>query len=157
MTTRAHSTDSTAVAQRLAQLPQLTMEQLWALWDTHFDARPNHHHRTWLEGRLAYKIQELAFGGLKSAVRRKLQEIGQTGLLPKGLQRESDQLLPGTVLTRIFDDVEHRVTVRGLRDFEYQGQRFTSLSAVARAIAGCPWSGPLFFGVKPGQKKREAA
>jgi hypothetical protein len=58
----------------------LTMEQLWALWDTHFDARPNHHHRTWLEGRLAYKIQELAFGGLKSAVRRKLQEIGQTGI-----------------------------------------------------------------------------
>jgi Protein of unknown function (DUF2924) len=150
-------TPHTPLALQIAQLPKLPMEQLWALWDTHFDARPNHHHRTWLESRLAYKIQELALGGLKPALRRKLQLIGETGLLPKGLQRDSDQLLPGTVLTRTFDDVEHRVTVRGLRDFEYQGRRFTSLSAVARAIAGCPWSGPLFFGLKSAQKKQEAA
>jgi Protein of unknown function (DUF2924) len=151
MTPHAH------LALQIAQLPKLPMAQLWALWDSHFEARPNHHHRTWLEGRLAYKIQELALGGLKPALRRKLQLIGETGLLPKGLQRDSDQLLPGTVLTRTFDDVEHRVTVRGLRDFEYQGRRFTSLSAVARVIAGCPWSGPLFFGLKPAQNKREAA
>jgi hypothetical protein len=151
MTQHAH------LALQIAQLPKLPMEQLWALWDSHFDTRPNHHHRTWLESRLAYRIQELALGGLKPALRRKLQLIGETGLLPKGLQRDSDQLLPGTVLTRTFDDVEHRVTVRGLRDFEYQGRRFTSLSAVARAIAGCPWSGPLFFGLKSGQKKQEAA
>jgi hypothetical protein len=145
------------LALQIAQLPKLPMEQLWALWDSHFETRPNHHHRTWLESRLAYRIQELALGGLKPALRRKLQLIGETGLLPKGLQRDSDQLLPGTVLTRTFDDVEHRVTVRGLRDFEYQGRRFTSLSAVARAIAGCPWSGPLFFGLKSAQKKQEAA
>jgi Protein of unknown function (DUF2924) len=144
------------IALQVAQLPQLPMEELWALWDAHFDARPNHHHRTWLESRLAYRLQERAYGALKPTVRRKLQQIGETGLLPKGLQRDSDQLLPGTVLTRTFDDVEHRVTVRGLRDFEYQGRRFTSLSAVARSIAGCPWSGPAFFGLKSG-KKQEAA
>ncbi len=58
------------------------MDNLWALWDEHFDERPNHHHRTWLESRLAYKIQERALGGLKSSVRRKLEEIGETGILP---------------------------------------------------------------------------
>jgi hypothetical protein len=131
------------------------MDSLWALWDEHFDERPNHHHRTWLETRLAYKIQERAFGGLKGSVRRKLEEIGETGILPPRLRREADRLLPGTILTRVYDDVEHQVLVRGMRDFEYRGQRFTSLTAVAKVITGCPWSGPLFFGLKT--KKKEAA
>jgi hypothetical protein len=131
------------------------MDSIWVLWDEHFDQRPNHHHRTWLESRLAYKLQERAFGGLKIAVRRKLESIGETGVLPKNLQREADRLLPGTILTRIYDDVEHHVLVRGVRDFEYRGQRFTSLTAVARVITGCPWSGPLFFGLKT-RSKQEA-
>lgn len=156
MTAHAPRPDMASIASRVAQLPHLSMDNLWALWDEHFDERPNHHHRTWLESRLAYKIQERAFGALKPAVRRRLEEIGQTGLLPKRLQRDSDRLLPGAVLTRVYDHVEHRVSVRGLRDFDYQGQRFTSLSAIARAITGCPWSGPLFFGLKSGQKKRQA-
>jgi len=131
------------------------MDSIWAMWDEHFDQRPNHHHRTWLESRLAYKLQERAFGGLKVPVRRKLESIGETGVLPKNLQREADRLLPGTILTRIYDDVEHHVLVRGVRDFEYRGQRFTSLTAVAKVITGCPWSGPLFFGLKA-RSKQEA-
>jgi hypothetical protein len=58
------------------------MSDLWALWDEHFDERPNHRHRTRLESRLAYKIQKRAFGGLKPATRRKLEEIDETGILP---------------------------------------------------------------------------
>jgi hypothetical protein len=131
------------------------MDSIWAMWDEHFDQRPNHHHRTWLESRLAYKLQERAFGGLKVPVRRKLESIGETGVLPKNLQREADRLLPGTILTRIYDDVEHHVLVRGVRDFEYRGQRFTSLTALAKVITGCPWSGPLFFGLKA-RSKQEA-
>lgn len=145
MTTPA--TETTAAA-RIKELPHLPMDELWALWDQYFDQRPRHHHRTWLETRLAYRIQERAFGALKPSVRRKLEAIGETGLLPKRLQREADRLLPGTVLTRFYDDREHKVTVVGLRDFEYEGRRYKSLSAVARAIAGCPWSGPVFFGLK---------
>jgi hypothetical protein len=112
------------------------MDDLWALWDDHFDERPNHHHRVWLESRLAYRMQERAFGGLKQ------------------LRGDSQRLLPGTVLTRIYDDIEHRVLVRGSNDFEYQGQRFKSLSAVAKRITGSHWSGPVFFGLKaPASKK----
>ena len=125
------------------------------MWDEHFGQRPNHHHRTWLESRLAYKLQERALGSLKVSVRRKLESIGETGVLPKNLQREADRLLPGTILTRIYDDVEHHVLVRGVRDFEYRGQRFTSLTALAKVITGCPWSGPLFFGLKA-RSKQEA-
>lgn len=71
------------------------------------------------------------------------------------MQGDADRLLPGTMLTRFYDDQEHKVVVRGVRDFEYRGQRFKSLSAIARLIAGCPWSGPAFFGLK--SNKKEAA
>ena len=59
MTTQANTT----IAQ-IAQLPQLPMENLWALWDDLFDRRPGHHQRTYLESRIAYRLQERAFGGL---------------------------------------------------------------------------------------------
>ncbi len=153
MTTHATLPETATISARIAQLPLLAMDSLWALWDEHFDQRPNHHHRTWLESRLAYKLQERAYGGLKVSVRRKLETIGETGVLPKNLQRDADRLLPGTMLTRTYDDVDHHVLVRGLRDFEYRGQRFTSLSAIARVITGSPWSGPLFFGLKSRNKK----
>ncbi len=54
----AHSTSPTpaSVAARVAALPYLSMDDLWALWDDHFDEQPNHHHRVWLESRLAYRI-----------------------------------------------------------------------------------------------------
>lgn len=157
MTAHATSADATTIAARIAQLPHLPMDSLWALWDEHFDERPHHHHRTWLESRLAYKIQERALGGLKPATRRKLEEIGETGILPRQLRRDAHRLLPGTVLTRMYDDVEHRVLVRGPFDFDYGGQRFKSLSAVARHITGTHWSGPVFFGLKSGDKKKEPA
>ena len=155
MTTHAPLPDTATVSARITQLSLLPMDSIWAMWDEHFGQRPNHHHRTWLESRLAYKLQERAFGALKVSVRRKLESIGETGVLPKNLQREADRLLPGTILTRIYDDVEHHVLVRGVRDFEYRGQRFTSLTALAKVITGCPWSGPLFFGLKA-RSKQEA-
>ena len=57
MTAHIPHADAAAITARIAQLPHLPMDSLWALWDEHFDERPNHHHRTWLESRLAYKIQ----------------------------------------------------------------------------------------------------
>ena len=155
MTTHATLPDTATVSARIAQLPLLPMDSIWAMWDEHFDQRPNHHHRVWLESRLAYRMQERAFGGLKPSLRKKLEEVGETGILPKQLRGDSQRLLPGTVLTRIYDDIEHRVLVRGSNDFEYQGQRFKSLSAVAKRITGSHWSGPVFFGLKtPASKKR---
>jgi hypothetical protein len=139
--------DAATVAARVAHLPHLSMDQLWTLWDEHFDQRPGHHQRVWLESRLAYRMQERAFGGLKPSIRKQLEAVGETGLMPKAMRREANRLLPGTLLTRVFDGVEHRVLVRGPNDFEYEGRRYSSLSAVARHISGTHWSGPAFFGL----------
>ncbi|QTD45000.1 DUF2924 domain-containing protein [Ottowia testudinis] len=148
----------TSLALQIATLPHLSMDELWSIWDAHFEERPNHHHRTWLESRLAYRMQERAFGGLKPSIRKRLEDIGETGLLPRHLRQDASRLLPGTVLTRIYDDVEHRVTVHGASDYEYQGQRFKSLSAIAGHITGSHWSGPVFFGLKePAAKRNRSA
>ena len=56
------------------------------------------------------------------------------------------ELLPGTVLTRDYKD--RRITVTVLDDgFEFEGERFRSLSAVARAVTGSHWNGFHFFGL----------
>ncbi len=157
MTAHAPSSQAHPISARIAQLPHLPMPDLWRLWDEHFDDRPGHHHRGWLESRLAYRMQERAFGGLKPSLRRRLETIGESGILPAQLRQQAQRLMPGTVLARTYDDREHRVLVRGPSDFDYLGQRFKSLSAIARHITGTHWSGPLFFGLRePGTKKDPA-
>jgi len=63
------TTHAANVTVQIAQLPTLPMENLWALWDEFFDRRPGHHHRTYLESRLAYKLQERAHG-YKSRIKK---------------------------------------------------------------------------------------
>jgi hypothetical protein len=56
-------------------------------------------------------------------------------------------LKSGTALTRTWRGMMHHVdVVEG--GFEYRGERFGSLSEIARRITGTRWSGPLFFGLK---------
>jgi hypothetical protein len=58
-----------------------------------------------------------------------------------------DPRLPpvGTVLTRVHDGVEHKVTVLVDDGFEHNGKQYRSLSKIARVITGTPWNGFLFF------------
>jgi Protein of unknown function (DUF2924) len=148
--------ENTTIAQ-LTQLPQLSMERLWALWDELFDRRPGHHQRTYLESRIAYKLQERAFGGLPGHVRRKLEQIGETGEIPNQKRRAESELAPGTTLVREYNGITYRVRVLDDGRFDLDGRPFKSLSAVARAITGTVYSGPVFFGLKPTSRERKAA
>jgi Protein of unknown function (DUF2924) len=53
---------------------------------------------------------------------------------------------PGTVLRKAHKGTTHEVTVKE-DGFDYQGTHFTSLSTVAKAIAGTAWNGFAFFGL----------
>ena len=152
MTTHA----STTIAQ-IAQLPNLSMENLWSLWDDLFDRRPGHHQRTYLESRIAYKLQERAFGGLPGPVRSKLEKIGETGEVPNHKRRAESELTPGTSLVREYNGITHRVKVMEDGRFDLNGRPFKSLSKVAREITGTIYSGPVFFGLKPSSRERKAA
>ena len=151
MTTQAE----TVIAQ-IAQLPDLPMDGLWALWDDLFDRRPGHHQRTYLESRIAYRLQERAFGGLPKHVRAKLEKIGETGEIPNNKRRAETQLAPGTTLVREFNGVTYRVKVLEDGRFDLNGRPFKSLSRVATEITGTVYSGPVFFGLKPSSRARKA-
>jgi hypothetical protein len=152
MTTQANTTIT-----QIAQLPNLPMDKLWALWDELFDRRPGHHQRTYLESRIAYKLQERAFGGLPGHVRSKLEKIGETGAVPNHKRRAESELAPGTTLVREYNGITHRVKVMEDGRFDLNGHPFKSLSKVAHAITGTIYSGPVFFGLKPSSRERKAA
>ncbi len=135
---------------RLAALKTTPMPDLKRQWRDLFETEPPPYNRTFLETRLAYRIQELAYGGLKPQTRARLAALAEQ--LPEGKakrrkRRDCDRPVAGTQLIREWQGVEHVVTVV-VDGFEYEGRRYRSLSSVARAITGTQWNGPLFFGLR---------
>ena len=65
-----------SIAAQLAALPNTPMKALWVLWDEHFPRRPTHTNRSYIESRIAYRIQELAYGELPAGIRRHLADCG---------------------------------------------------------------------------------
>ena len=96
---------------------------------------------------ITYRLQEKASPGLKPATRRLLDRIADNPSKDAPRSIPQPWATAGTVLIRQWRGVSHRVTVLDT-NVVYQGQRFKSLSEVARAITGARWSGPLFFGLK---------
>jgi hypothetical protein len=138
------------VLARLAALKTMPMPALKEEWRALFDREPPPYNRPFLESRLAYRIQELAYGGLKPETIQRLEALGEQfdgGNIVTRRTRVDSRPIAGTQLIREWDGIEHCVTVRS-DDFEYQGRPFKSLSAVARAIAGTRWNGWVFFGLK---------
>ncbi len=145
-------TKNTTLAAQITALPHMPQDRLWALWDMHFPRRPMRVMRRYLEVRLAFRLQEIALGGLPKDVKTYLTECGEQHSKIKVGRGPELRLMPGTTLIREWDRHEYRVTVLPDGLYELNGQRYRSLSAAARAITGTHWSGPAFFGVKGGRK-----
>ena len=145
------------ILARLAALKAMSVNELKAEWQALFDAPAPNNSRTFLEGRLAYRIQELSYGGPDKQTRRLLDLLADEvdGTLTRKAQiADPRNPVVGTKLIREWDGVAHTVTV--LREgFDWDGQRYKSLSAVARAITGTRWNGYRFFGLR--ERKRGEA
>ena len=142
------------VLARLAALKTTPTPQLKEQWRQLFEGEPPAFNRRYLESRLAYRIQELAYGGLKPETVRRLEKLGEEldgGRVDVRKRPANDRPISGTRLIRDYQGVEHCVTVRD-NDFEYQGRPYKSLSAIARAITGTQWNGVVFFGLKSGRR-----
>jgi hypothetical protein len=138
------------VPARLAALPQSDIRDLKAQWRSLFGADPPPYNRRFLESRLAYRIQELAYGGLKPETIARLEALGEQidgGNITLRRIRQHQRPIAGTRLLREYQGVEHVVTVTR-EGYEYQGRPYQSLSAIARAITGTRWNGWLFFGLR---------
>ena len=141
-------TDS--VLASIAALSTLPIPALKERWRELFQTEPPAFNRGYLENRLTYRIQELAYGGVVPVTNARLDAIATD---EKYVDRETarkripERPVPGTRIVREWQGVEHAVTVLE-SGYEYLGRPFKSLSAVANAITGSRWSGPLFFGLK---------
>ena len=138
------------IPARLAALRTTSTPDLKQQWRDLFDSEPPPFNRRYLESRLAYRIQELAYGGLKPETVKRLEVLGEQldgGDRKKSRIRADLKPIVGTRLIREWQGVEHLVTVTA-DGFDWQGRPYKSLSAIARAITGTRWNGWVFFGLK---------
>ena len=105
---------------------------------------------------LAQRLQEDALGGLAPEVQRRLDQLAAR--LERHPERDllaTPRAKPGTRLIRQWQGQVHLVEVED-HGFAYRGQRYRSLSAIARTITGTHRSGPAFFGLEPRSGPRHA-
>lgn len=142
------------VSAQLAALTSSDLHQLRVQWRKLMRSEaPAHLTRSLLLRILAYKVQELAYGGLDRESVRYLDRIaerlaaGDTNPVPPVPDPRRGRLRPGTLLEREHGGTLHRVSVIE-EGFSWQGRTYQSLSEVARAITGTNWNGPRFFGLR---------
>ena len=136
------------VIKQVAALPNMSTSQLKELWQKYHETEAPPHNRAFLVSRLAYRIQELAMGGLSAQTVKRMERLANEKEVPKEKRPVAgERLLPGTRLMRSWKGVDHWCTVLD-SGFEYQGRRFGSLSAVANFITGSRWNGLIFWGLK---------
>ena len=140
------------VQQRLESLRGMNKAALRAQWLELFHRPVGQLRKDLLIRILSYRIQEQAYGGLSSITHNRLRQLARVfERNPNGAILNVPTIKPGTRLLRQWQRQTHSVTI--LEDgFEYKGNRYASLSQIARLITGTRWSGPLFFGLKGNRK-----
>lgn len=155
------------VGKELAALERMTTRQLRERYEEVFREECRSNHRVWLIKRIIWRMQANAEGDLSERARRRAAELANDAELrlkapPKRPEpdtvpsaaaikkaavsfSEDDRLpLPGTILTREYKGRSVQVTVLP-NGFEWEGERYKSLSAVAKAVTGTHTNGFLFF------------
>lgn len=157
-----------SVTDQIDALRRMTVADLKVRWRELYGEDTRSCNRVYLWRRLAWRVQELAYGGLSERAKARLAELSkdddlrmlpprawQKGLdaaparsssVDRGPVRDARLPRPGSTLSRQYRGHEIRVLV--LEDgFEYEGRHYASLSALAREVTGQRWNGMLFFGL----------
>lgn len=154
------------VEREIAALDTLDTKALQVRWASLYRRDPPQRIRAGLlRLGIAYKLQELAFGGLKPQTVRLLRKLAAELRVERALKRDgiaitidggvpqraaahTPLLSPGTQLMREWNGTTEIVDVV-TEGFLWRGGSYRTLSAVAVAITGTKWSGPKFFGLTP--------
>ncbi len=155
------------IDKEVAAMERMTVNQLREKYDEVFGEPTNGRHKQWLIKRIAWRMQANAEGSLSERARRRAMELANDADLRVTMPRTkksksgaktiavstptktqlSTHLLPGMLLQRLYKGNTIRVTV--LTDgFEWEGDRYKSLTAVAKAVTGKHWNGFHFFGLR---------
>ena len=165
----------TAMRKQIDELSAMTVGQLRQKYLVVFGEESRSNHKQFLFRRIAWRIQALAEGGLSERARRRALEIANDADLriraprPKfGSEVTLDPSLsvsrkvasaldprlppPGTYLEREYKG--RRVVVKILASgFEFEGEIYRSLSAIAHEVTGTKWNGFLFFSLTSTEEK----
>ncbi len=137
------------IEDEVETLVSLTRAELVERWKKHYRADPPKGiSQRLLIRAIAYEMQARRYGGLKPATHRRLQAIAK-GAGDQQPRKTAPRLQPGARLVREWNGISHVVEVIEV-GFIWKGNRYGSLSAIARAITGARWSGPRFFGLTSG-------
>jgi len=142
-----------SLVARVAALKTSPTPDLKQMWREMFQTEPPPFNRRFLETRLAYRIQELALGGLRRETVKHLEKLGEQldgGKADVRRRRVDGRPICGTRLIREWDGERHEVVVH-VDDFEYAGQRYKSISRIAMVITGTNRNGWTFFGLSSGR------
>jgi Protein of unknown function (DUF2924) len=155
MTHRLSKTEPEKLADDLKALTLRANSQLRDSWRSLYRTEPPKRvDRSLLILAITYRMQENAFGGLKASTYRLLMRAAENVAASRGIEVDSNRTAkPGTVLVREWGGVTHQVTVQE-HGMVFRGERYFSVSEIARLITGTRWSGPLFFGLKAAVKER---
>ncbi len=149
--------------QQIAALERMGPTELRAQYLKVFGEPTRSANKAYLYKKIAWRIQSLAEGGLSERAKRRAEELARDAdirtTVPKAPQRTMtlrvtkadgrERLpIPGTVLSRTYRGQHVAVTVLADGQFDYAGQTYKSLSAIAKAVTGSHWNGYLFFGLK---------
>ena len=152
------------VAKEVARLQKMTCGELRDEFANVTGETTNAKNRKWLIRRIVWRMQANLEGGLSADAINRIRELAdgadlrvtspatrrlssdagkRTRVLPTGVQSPATPL-PGTLITRLYKgrEIRVRVTTGG---FEFEGELFRSLSAIAKHITGSHWSGNRFF------------
>jgi hypothetical protein len=153
------------IAKEVAALKRMTVKELRTKYAEVFGEETRGNNKPWLIKRIAWRLQALAEGDLSERARQRAAELAndadlrmtpprtiplavaapeRTKTAPLHVKADQRLPVPGSILTRVYKGETLHVQV--LADgFEFEGQRYKSLSAVAKAITGSHCSGFLFF------------
>jgi hypothetical protein len=161
------------IGKEVAALKRMTIRELRGKYTEVFKEPTNANNKAWLVKRIAWRLQALAEGDLSERARQRAAELARDADLrlspPKlnGSTAEAGQTakvrfktdhrlpLPGTILTRPYkgEDLHVKVLSGG---FEFEGELYQSLSAVAKKITGSHCNGYLFFGLAAWLAQRDS-
>lgn len=152
------------VTKEVARLQKMTCGELRDQFAEVTGETTHAKNRKWLIRRIIWRMQASVEGGLSEDAIKRIRELADGAdlrvtspatrrlpddadkriqAIPTGIQTSSLPL-PGTLITRQYKGREIRVRVT-LHGFEFEGEFFSSLSAVAKYITGSHWSGNRFF------------
>ncbi|WP_265022318.1 DUF2924 domain-containing protein [Wolbachia endosymbiont (group B) of Ischnura elegans] len=138
--------------KKVMNLEKKALAELRKIWKKVYEEEAPRYSKKYLIPRLAYRIQEKAYGEMSRKGTKRLEHLADR--LEKGKRISSDKLpVEGTELILERGEETHAVMVTD-KGLIYREEFFTSLSAVAGKIMGMSYNGPLLFGLRD-QKRRE--